>query len=129
MRFDEDYLRELELWPMFALKGADAAPAQAAHPAPHEAGVQAVDAAARRPAAAAVPRPAPVQEKAAAPAAIADPARAAQIMAPDWAGLARETAACTACGLCKQRRPAGLGGRALEAARLVAGGRPGSREC
>ncbi|HEX9389831.1 MAG TPA: uracil-DNA glycosylase [Usitatibacteraceae bacterium] len=128
MRFDEDYLRELELWPMFALKGADAAPAQAAHPAPHEAGVQAVDAAARRPAAAAVPRPAPVQAKAAAPAAIADPARAAQIMALDWAGLARETAACTACGLCKQRRQAVLGVGALDAPWLFVGEGPGADE-
>jgi DNA polymerase len=122
MRFDEDYLRELELWPMFALKGAAAAPAQAAPPAPH---VQAVDAAAPRPP---VPGPAPVQAKAAAPAAIADPARAAQIMALDWAGLARETAACTACGLCKQRRQAVLGVGALDAPWLFVGEGPGADE-
>lgn len=141
MRLDEDYLRELELWPMFALKAAGAVPTRLDRAASRESvPPAAADAAAPLPTAVATPiaaprtapvsRPAlvPAQAKVASPVVTADPARVAHIAALDWAGLNRETAACTACGLCKQRKQAVLGVGAVDAPWLFVGEGPGADE-
>ena len=141
MRLDEDYLRELELWPMFALKAAGAGSTRPDRVASRESALPATaDAAVPHTAAVATPtvaprtvpvgRPAsvPVQAKTAPPAVTVDPARAAHIAALDWVGLNRETAACTTCGLCKQRRQAVLGVGAIDAPWLFVGEGPGADE-
>ena len=145
MRLDEDYLRELELWPMFAIKprGVALQPASSAAPdsAPLEIAPlmrpQAVSAPVVPSAAASTtvppaarssaPRRGPLTQAGLA-AAVVDPARAANIAALDWAGLKRETEACTACGLCKQRKQAVLGVGALDAPWLFIGEGPGAEE-
>ncbi len=136
MRLDEDYLRELELWPMFALKGAvqpaaevvaRPAPAMRAAPAVAETTAKAVTPNRLAPSAAAT-RPPIVTAKADIPAVPADPERAAKIATLDWAGLAGETAACQACGLCKQRQRAVLGVGAIDAPWLFVGEGPGADE-
>ncbi|MCY7389302.1 MAG: uracil-DNA glycosylase [Burkholderiales bacterium] len=57
-----------------------------------------------------------------------DPARAARIATMDWAELKAETAACTACGLCKQRKQAVFGVGAAPAPWLFVGEGPGAEE-
>jgi uracil-DNA glycosylase len=139
MRLDENYLREMELWPLFELRGrlADSLPTtQISSPA-----------AVTRQAAAAtvetysapqsVPRPMPATASARAitkPAPLPaqtvpiDPARAARIATLDFAGLAAEAASCTACGLCKQRKQAVVGVGAHDAPWLFVGEGPGAEE-
>ena len=145
MRLDEDYLRELELWPMFALKPGGIARQPASSAAPDSeplevaAGMRSQPVSARvAPSAAASVTVPPVARPTVPPggpvapaglaAVVADPARAAQIAALDWAGLKRETQACTACGLCKQRKQAVLGVGALDAPWLFIGEGPGAEE-
>lgn len=123
MRLDEDYLRELELWPMFALKGAVAANPAPAKPKRAEPAAPADT----------VPRSRPLPaEPASAKIDVAvvrhDPARIEKIAALDWAGLAGEVADCRACGLCKQRRQAVLGVGAVDAPWLFVGEGPGADE-
>lgn len=57
-----------------------------------------------------------------------DPARAARIATMDWAELEAETAACSACGLCKQRKQAVFGAGAASAPWLFVGEGPGAEE-
>ena len=57
-----------------------------------------------------------------------DPARAARIATMDWAELEAETAACSACGLCKQRKQAVFGVGAASAPWLFVGEGPGAEE-
>ena len=145
MMRDEDYLRELELWPMFALKRGPAAPAQPdTDPEPGAAlqasttevavvvrspsSSQSVAASATTARTANVSRPTAVPARAAPPLAVIDPERAARIAALDWTELKRETSACTACGLCKQRKQAVLGAGALDAPWLFVGEGPGAEE-
>ena len=59
---------------------------------------------------------------------VIDPARAARIASMDWATLRQETAACSACGLCKQRKQAVFGVGAESAAWLFVGEGPGEDE-
>ena len=127
--YDEDTLREMELWPFFALQRASMKPlVQSVESLPH-ADISVP------------PRPAPRREVqgprgrhvAAAPAAAsnfaaADPARGARIAQLDWAGLNTESAACQACGLCRQRKQAVLGVGAPDAPWLFVGEGPGSEE-
>ena len=140
MRLDEDYLRELELWPMFAPKFAGAAstcpdrvasresvPPVADSAVPHAVAV-ATSAVAPRAAPVSRRKVVPAQAKAAPPAVTVDPARAAHIAVLDWVGLNRETTACTACGLCKQRKQAVLGVGAIDASWLFVGEGPGADE-
>lgn len=127
MRRDENYLRELELWPLYELRPhllPQAEPAAQAATA---------DTAVNRPAA--PPGRAPVRVVAAKPAAQAvdslpplDPARAARIAALDWQDLAAEAASCGACNLCKQRKQAVLGVGAADAPWLFVGEGPGADE-
>ena len=139
MRLDEDYLRELELWPMFALKAAGAGSTRPDRVASRASAPPAADAAVPNLAAVATPTAAPrtapvgpasvpAQAKTAPPAVTADPARVAHIAALDWAGLNRETTACAACGLCKQRKQAVLGVGAIDAPWLFVGEGPGADE-
>jgi uracil-DNA glycosylase len=145
MRTDENYLRELELWPIFALQkrvtnSASAAlpaaivkdDAPAASPRPvvresaREAGREAPVVPVARPA-----RPMPAPTAAPAPTtapALIDPARAARIATLDWDALASEVAACNACGLCKQRKQAVFGVGARSAPWLLVGEGPGAEE-
>jgi DNA polymerase len=57
-----------------------------------------------------------------------DPGRLAQVRMLDWDGLARATADCTACGLCKARKQAVLGVGNREAPWLFVGEGPGADE-
>ena len=132
MRLDEDYLRELELWPMFALQQR----AMARHEEPALV-VQEVPILAEPQVSSSMTAPIPVTKRpvlanAAPVAAVAtiltDPERAARIAALDWAGLEAEAASCTACSLCKQRKQAVLGVGAKNAPWLLIGEGPGADE-
>ena len=72
----------------------------------------------------------PVQAaKAAAVATITiDPARVGRIAMMDWTALKEETATCSACGLCKQRKQAVFGVGAAAAPWLFVGEGPGAEE-
>lgn len=139
--FNEDALRELELWPYIALQR------QATSTATTEAGAAPVESARARPAPqppasnpanVEPPRPssahsAPPRSFKPAPAAkvveiVADPARAARIEQLDWDGLKSESSACQACVLCKQRKQAVLGVGATDAPWLFIGEGPGADE-
>ena len=122
MRTHEDYLRELELLDTFQQLGripteAVKAPAQvAARIAVHEERIN-------------TNRPPLQAAKTAAVTPIAiDPARATRIATMDWAELEAETAACSACGLCKQRKQAVFGVGAASAPWLFVGEGPGAEE-
>ena len=143
MRLDENYLREMELWPLFELRGrlADAAPATSALPSspvpslvpqqevavtveihsppPHLTKSVVTTARARE-----LAKPASMPM----PSAPIDPARAARIATLDFAGVAAEAASCTACGLCKQRKQAVVGVGAHDAPWLLVGEGPGADE-
>jgi len=132
MPFDEDALRELELWPYLALQRPAtaivdatpdvAAPVVTAAETPRQAAPRATTD--RRSVAAKSPAPvaAPLQ------AVVSDPARAARIAALDWDGLQSEAANCQACGLCRQRKQAVLGVGARAAPWLLVGEGPGAEE-
>jgi uracil-DNA glycosylase len=143
MRLDEDYLREMELWPVFEMRGksqpvADSpdqiqAPASVAvtySPTPMEMKTVAPKIE--------TPRPRGVEksaEKTAAkpvsppqPSMPVDPARVVRIGTLDFNALALEAAACNACGLCKQRKQAVIGVGAHDAPWLFVGEGPGADE-
>jgi uracil-DNA glycosylase len=140
MRTDENYLRELELWPIFALQkrvtnsaavasltspasiAKEDAPVVSTRPVMRETAREAPVVPVARPA-----RLAPVPTAAPAPVP-ADPARAARIANLDWTALANEVAACNACGLCKQRKQAVFGVGAQSAPWLLVGEGPGAEE-
>jgi len=144
--FDEDYLRELELWPHIALQRQGAAmaePAVVEKSSAEKARVETRAAPDARPEATPVPRPGPAApvappssrvagrpapEAAPATAPVADPARVSRIVQLDWDGLKTESAACQACGLCKQRKQAVLGVGATDAPWLLVGEGPGADE-
>lgn len=139
--YDEDTLREMELWPYFELqqapKASIATPEVAAAPGGPGASV-------RRAVRDQTPmRPAPVPAATTSPrgglntvraaeastvVAAPDPDRIARIAQLDWDGLKAEAATCTACGLCKQRKQAVLGVGATEGPWLFVGEGPGAEE-
>ena len=122
MRTHEDYLRELELLDTFQQLGR--IPTEAAK-APAE--VPAKIAAHEERASASRPPLQAAKTAAVMPIAI-DPARAARIATMDWAALRAETATCSACGLCKQRKQAVFGVGVESAAWLFVGEGPGAEE-
>ncbi len=130
--YDEDYLREMELWPYFELQQRAAqkvAPAAAVVMAAPER-VQAKPVAVERPV---VMQRAPTTKVSPPPkanviVAAPDPARAARIAQLDWDGLKAEAADCTACGLCKQRKQAVLGVGSNDGPWLFVGEGPGAEE-
>ena len=132
MPFDEDALRELELWPYLALQRPAtaivdatpdvAAPVVTAAETPRQAAPRATTD--RRGVSAKSPVPAAVPS----PAVVSDPARAARIAALDWDALQAEAANCQACGLCRQRKQAVLGVGARAAPWLLVGEGPGAEE-
>lgn len=137
--FDEDALRELELWPYLSLganiavAGRDAAPpatpVRAVSPAvPETAAAPAPAPRTRAPGPATGIRREPAAASVAPVAAVEDPQRAARIAAMDWEQLSAAAAACDACGLCKQRRQAVFGVGALDAPWLLVGEGPGAEE-
>lgn len=124
--YNENTLREMELWPIVALQRraavtgtADKASAEA--PVPEVAMPQAATARAGIKARNAPPAPAPAVAK-------PDPQRTARIAALGWAELGAEARACTACGLCKQRKQAVVGVGAEDAPWLLVGEGPGADE-
>ena len=119
-RTDEDFLHELELFEIFQLLGRSARQATAGVV---EVPVKPV---AREARGSSSPPP-QAAKSAAAPVAI-DPARAARIASMDWAALKAEAAACSACGLGKQRKQAVFGVGAESAAWLFVGEGPGEEE-
>lgn len=131
MRLDEDYLREMELYQLFAVRdgGVAAAPkpaTSASAAAPTTRVAPAKPPAPRPPA-----TPTPIRPATSTPAPAvyqADPARVARIATLDWDGLQTEAAQCNACGLCKQRKQAVLGVGAKPAPWLLVGEGPGSEE-
>ena len=123
--YDEDTLREMELWPFIELQQRSSP--QPGAPAPREElPPPPAPQAGRRPSpsrpATSAPAPAPVTRVA------AEPARAARIAQLDWGGLKLEAAACQACILCKQRKQAVLGVGAADAPWLFIGEGPGAEE-
>ena len=143
MRLDEDYLREMELWSVFELRGkilsatdspvripspqTENAPPAVMKPATSLAPAPAPKPAAR-PNIGAKAAPQPVQEMHVTQTTLLDPARAARIAALDFAGIASEAAACNACGLCKQRKQVVVGVGAHDAPWLLVGEGPGADE-
>ncbi len=130
--FDEDALRELELWPYLSL-GANSVVSGPPMPAARAASPAQQDVLTAPPAAprtrAPVPSPGARRVTVAAPAAVvADPQRAARIEAMDWQQLSEAAAACDACGLCKQRKQAVFGVGAQDAPWLLVGEGPGAEE-
>ena len=131
MRLDEDYLREMELWPVFDMRGklqpavnmpvlmpltpTENSPPAVMRPA-------ALPAPTPRPSVASKPAPQPTQTTP------VDPARVTRIGMLDFAGVATEAAACNACGLCKQRKQAVVGVGAHDAPWLFVGEGPGADE-
>lgn len=122
MRTDENYLRELELLDTFRLLGRqigdqqEAAKPDVAKPIAREERLSSI----------------PPLLQAAKTAAIAavtiDPARIARISAMNWDAVKAESAGCTACGLCKQRKQAVFGVGAESAPWLFVGEGPGAEE-
>lgn len=128
--YHENTLREMELWSYLALarpQNPDVPAERATVEAPAR-GNPAM-AANRQPAVprAGAPTAARVVVPSAPPAPI-DPARAANIATLDWDGLVRESSACHACGLCRQRKQAVLGVGAQNAPWLLIGEGPGADE-
>jgi uracil-DNA glycosylase len=131
MRLDENYLREMELWPFFELRGAVAAsPAVAAIPQDVAALVEVYvpPSAARTVTQPARARAIVKPEPSATQSLPMDPARAARIGGLDFEGIATEAAQCTACGLCKQRKQVVVGVGARDAPWLFVGEGPGAEE-
>ena len=128
--FDEDYLREMELWPLFDLRRQSAMAAAAGRA---EASAPSVEieisrkSAVSRPDARPPPQRAAVQAGTPIPAA-PDPIRVARIAQLDWDSLKREAASCQSCLLCKQRKQAVLGVGAPGASWLFVGEGPGVEE-
>lgn len=148
MRLDEDYLRELELWPMFALQQRAMAIHDSAQLGQQANRIDTSPVAPLTVGQAFVPTPnpmpgiipplkraasatsAPANTTPARPAVVIpfDAERAARIAGLDWAGLEAEAANCKACSLCKQRKQAVLGAGAKNAPWLFIGEGPGSEE-
>ena len=131
--YDEDQLRELELWPLIQLQRVPN-PSEQHDIAPQEAADVAPNAAATRPGPR-VPIKAekqPQSRPAAAPTISnslpPNPERIARIATLDWDELRIEAAACEACRLCKQRKQAVLGVGAQNAPWLFVGEGPGAEE-
>lgn len=139
MRLDEDYLREMELWPLFELRGRVADSSSVVAVQQNRGALVEVSVPSaltpplmktqppetpQAPRVRAVAKPAP----SATPTLPMDPARAARINDLDFAGVATEVAACNACGLCKQRKQAVVGVGAHDAPWLFVGEGPGADE-
>jgi uracil-DNA glycosylase len=139
MRLDEDYLREMELWPVFEMRGKS----QPVADSPDQIQVPASVAVTYSPTPMEMktvaprietPRPRGVEKMAAKPTSQpqatmpVDPARVARIGTLDFNALALEATNCNACGLCKQRKQAVVGVGAHDAPWLFVGEGPGADE-
>ncbi len=137
MRLDEDYLREMELWPIFEMR-AKSQPAADLSVQMRSTQIENAPPAVMKQATSPVPtarpnvieKPAPQLIKTTQTTQITpiDPARAARIAALDFAGITGEAATCNACGLCKQRKQAVVGVGAHDAPWLFVGEGPGADE-
>ena len=121
MRTDENYLSELELLDTFRQLGRHVGHQKVAEPGVAKAAVREERVSISRP-----------HLQAAKTAAITpitiDPARVARVATMDWDALRTESAGCTACGLCKQRKQAVFGVGAESAPWLFVGEGPGAEE-
>lgn len=126
MRQDEDFLRELDLWPLFKLQRAHNL---AVTPTPSNKSALATttrlneDPRFKKTSASQPIKQTPLT---ALPASAS--IRSQHIATLDWEGLRKETASCQACDLCKQRKQAVLGVGALDAPWLLIGEGPGADE-
>ena len=122
MRTFEDFLKELELLDTFQQLGRlpDHQAASTTEVMP-KVDVQEERAGNNRP-------PLQAAKTAAVTPIMIDPARVARMATMDWAELEAETAACSACGLCKQRKQAVFGVGAASAPWLFVGEGPGAEE-
>lgn len=140
--YDENTLREMELWPWLALRPQVTA-ALRAPDVPAVASAPTVAREAAPPSYASPPSPpvarstrsempgsAPPRAAAAARSIeiVADPGRAARIATLDLDALVAEAAACRACVLCRQRKQAVVGVGAAPAPWLFVGEGPGADE-
>jgi uracil-DNA glycosylase len=135
MRLDEDYLREMELWPVFEMRSKlqTAADLPVRMPSTQ---IENSPPAIMRPAISLTPtprpsvatKPAPQPQPTPTQTTPVDPARVTRIATLDFAGVASEAAACNACGLCKQRKQAVVGVGAHDAPWLFVGEGPGADE-
>ena len=122
MRTDENYLRELELLDTFRQLGRQvgdfqvAAKPEVAKPLAREEPLRIS------------PPPLQAAKTAAITPVTIDPARIARIGAMNWDAVKAESAGCTACGLCKQRKQAVFGVGAESAPWLFVGEGPGAEE-
>ena len=126
--YNEDALRELELWPLFEMQ-------QKSLPPPSPAMTTPVVIPARGPSPAnAIERrndratPIVSASTIAVSSSVLDPERVARIASLDWDALVAEAATCAACGLCKHRKQAVVGAGAVDAPWLFVGEGPGSEE-
>ncbi len=120
MLLDENALRELELWPMWRRR--DAVPVETSTPS-------AAPPPLREPDNRYASRPAPVSLSG-SPAAVQRVAAPlpAEVAAAGWPELRELVAACTACGLCKQRKQAVFGVGSETGPWLFVGEGPGADE-
>jgi len=124
MLLDEEALRELELWPLWQRR--DSVPPRAAAPA-----VSGVESQRLRQPAGGYTMPAKRDESAQArvsPAAPMATPNAVDVANAEWPALREIVAACTACGLCKQRRQAVFGVGSENGPWLFVGEGPGADE-
>ena len=122
MRTDENYLRELELLDTFRQLGRQVnGQREVARPEAAKSVAREEPMAISRP-------PLQAAKTAAITPITIDPARIARIGAMDWEAVKTESAGCTACGLCKQRKQAVFGVGAESAPWLFVGEGPGAEE-
>ncbi len=127
--YNEDALRELELWSMFEMQQVPLPRRQHLEPPVSAAVSDPVPGATRvveKTGVRAVPMRSPLPTPTSTP--VPDPERVARIATLDWDALKVEANSCTACRLCKQRKQAVLGVGAIDAPWLFVGEGPGSEE-
>lgn len=131
MRFDKDYLIELELDSHFAMRAVAAeALAPAARLTLATPATTTISATTAKSAPIVIARPTPtIVAKSTSPEpAVIDPARAAKIAALSYTDLVKDANACQACALCKGRKQAVVGVGEANAPWLFVGEAPGTEE-
>ncbi len=126
MRQDEDFLRELDLWPLFKLQQAHNL---AVTPTPSNKNAwEAITHLTESPPLGKTSASKPIKQILPATSCVTDSIRSQHIATLDWEELRKEATSCQACNLCKQRKQAVLGVGALDAPWLLVGEGPGADE-
>jgi uracil-DNA glycosylase len=131
LRFDKDYLIELELDSHFAMRAVAAeafVPAARLTLATTATAATTATTAKSAPIVIARPTPTIVAKTTSPEPVVIDPARATKIAALSHADLAKDANACQACGLCKGRKQAVVGVGEANAPWLFVGEAPGTEE-